>query len=154
MCIRCLLFNNHNSNNSIQQSPPPYLNTAPPLFDAPPTSHTPPILWLYTPLLASSTAFSLSSFTARVLPSDVTAPPTLSTPAAKNAAMLSVVPAHTVQSADRPVWWCVWGVIWLIGEPGERVVLGRYWLSLVEESQGGKEGEGGEGSKPSLRALL
>ena len=54
-----------------------------------PTSHVSPRRWLYTPVAASSTRASLSSFTASVDPSEVTASPACCTPAATNAAMLS-----------------------------------------------------------------
>ena len=54
-----------------------------------PTSQVLPRRWLYTPVAASSTRVSLSSFTASVEPSEVTASPGRRTPAATNAATLS-----------------------------------------------------------------
>jgi len=67
-------------------------------LDAPPTSQRSPRRCEYTPRALSSTGRSLSSFTATVDPSDVTACPGWSAPDARNAAMLSVVPATTWQS--------------------------------------------------------
>lgn len=52
------------------------------------------------PKAPSSTRRLLSSFTARVLPSDVTASPGTLTPAARNAATESAFPQARITSAD------------------------------------------------------
>jgi hypothetical protein len=95
-----------------------------PVLLAPPTSQPLPSLWLYSPYLASSTRASLSSLTARVLPRDVTASPTSLTPAATNAAMLSVVPPHTRQVGGRPVRCATSAVMGPTGVPGPTTARG------------------------------
>lgn len=107
--------------------------TAPPVLDAPPTSHVSSSRWLYTPNLASSTRTLLTSLMARVEPREVTynqrkrtirskalehsphrtgfcavnrtlltALPGSVVRAARNAAMLSVVPVQTTQFSESP----------------------------------------------------
>lgn len=84
----------------------------------------PPSRWLYTPYAASSTLSSLSSFTAMVDPKLVTASPTWLTPAATKAAMLSVVPPHTMQLRGRPVRLAAAAVTAATGAEGATTVLG------------------------------
>eukprot|EP00958_Prasinococcus_capsulatus_P014727 scaffold1554_cov401-Prasinococcus_capsulatus_cf.AAC.3 len=104
------------------------------------------------PYFASSTGVILIIFIARVLPREVTASPSSSHSAAMKAAMLSVVPAHTLHVGDNPYRCLAASDTLAIGEPGALTVSGSMLAKFCCASHGGHRSS--TGSYPSLRALF